>query len=259
MGERFPLTWPTRLGSPTEKQVPPAALAPAVQTIAHRGFAEVYPENTLAAVRGAAADGAAAVEVDVRRCGSGEVVVCHDETVDRVTDGSGQVSALSLDVLASLDVLGSGEAVPTLAAVVETLPDGVALNVELKERGLAGDVLGTLANRPDGAAWWLSSFDSGALEEARAAAAAFGADDGPTRIEAALLVPPGTDDPVAAAVACDADLLHPHERDCSVDLVAAAHEAGLPVNAWTVRSETTARRLVRAGVDGLIADAPTYC
>jgi len=80
-----------------------------MRLIAHRGFLSVNPENTVAAVEAAAAvaDG---IEIDVRRCGSGEPVVIHDETVDRVTDGRGAVDEHTVADLAALDVLEPGPA-----------------------------------------------------------------------------------------------------------------------------------------------------
>ena len=252
----------------TEKQVPPADEYRPVECIAHRGFAAVEPENTVGAVRRAASAGADAVEVDVRRCGSGEVVVCHDPTVDRVTDGSGAVAHLDCAALAALDVLGSGEGIPTLERVVAALPDGVGLNVELKERGIAADVVADLAGLED---WWLSSFDPGALAAARRAGVNAGSSTGPTSrsasasasdpdaVPTALLVDADVEDPIARAVDLGCSAVHPHVDRCTPGFVAAAHEAGLAINAWTVRSERTARRVADAGVDGLIADAPAWC
>lgn len=242
----------------TEKQVARAPFAAPVQCIAHRGFAGVYPENTLAAVLGAAGDGADAVEVDVRRCGSGEVVVCHDATVDRVTDGTGAVSDLSCTDLSRRDVLGSGEGIPTLGEVVDSLPAGVGLNVELKERDVAADVLRILVDVADGRDWWLSSFDGEALAAARDAATDLRATV-QRPVPTALLVTGETAAPVAAARECQCRAIHPNADVCTPDMIATAHEAGLAVNAWTVRSESTACRLARAGVDGLIADAPAFC
>ncbi len=239
----------------TEKQVPAATLVGPVQCIAHRGFAGVAPENTLRAVRAAVDAGADAVEVDVRRCASGDVVCCHDETVDRVTDGTGAVADLTRAELADLDVLGSGAGVPPLAAVVEAVPPEVGLNVELKERGIASDVLDHLAGT--GGDWWLSSFDIEAIRTASRA----GRDRAsiPDPVPVAPLVAPGRADPLAAATGTDAVAVHPHQDLCTPDLVTRAHDAGLAVTAWTVRSEVTARGLREAGVDGLIADAPAYC
>lgn len=212
-----------------------------MRLIAHRGFAALYPENTLAAVT-RAAEVADVVEVDVRRCGSGELVVIHDATVDRVTDGTGRVADLTLAELSELSVIGSGEPVPTLSAVLEAIPPAVGVNVELKERGLVGDAVVALSTVDNDAL--VSSFDPAVLEAV--------GDGAPT---AYLYV----DDPegVERAVDLDCAALHPHHQRCiGTDLVARAHDAGLSVHAWTVASAVTAKALGGAGVDGIIADRP---
>ena len=213
--------------------------------IAHRGFAETNPENTLAAVRAAGEEPAAdAVEVDVRRCGSGELVVIHDGTVDRVTGGTGRVADLALARLRGLDVLGTGAGIPTLAEVLEAT--AVPLNVELKERGLAGDAL-ALADEAGTDAWY-SAFDPVAVEEVRE----HGGD-------AALLFAEDAADALERARRLDCAAVHPHHSLCDAAFVGRARAAGLAVNAWTVRSHRTAAALAEAGVDGGIADAPGYC
>lgn len=212
--------------------------------IAHRGFAGVNPENTLAAVD--ACTGADAVEVDARRCGSGEVVVCHDATVDRVSNGEGAVADLSRAALGALDVFGTGEGVPTLAAVADALPAGVGLNVELKERGIAADALAAVA---DVDAVLVSAFDSVALGEA--------ADVGDRPL--ALLFGASPGDGLAAARDSECVAVHPALGICDEAFVRDCHDAGLRVNAWTVRDRETARQARRVGVDGLIADAPAFC
>ena len=213
--------------------------------IAHRGFAETNPENTLVAVRAAGESPTAdAVEVDVRRCGSGELVAIHDETVDRVTDGTGRVGELALARLRELDVLGTGAGVPTLAEVFEAT--AVPLNVELKERGLAADTL-DLADEAGVDAWY-SAFDPAAAEEARKHGG-----------QAALLFAEDPDEALDRARQLDCVAVHPHHPLCDADFVRRAREAGLEVNAWTVRSRGTATALAGAGADGLIADAPGYC
>ena len=212
--------------------------------IAHRGFAGVNPENTLAAVRDCA--GADAVEVDARRCGSGEVVVCHDAAVDRVSDGEGAVADLSREDLSALDVLGTGEGVPTLAAVAEALPPGVGLNVELKEQGIAADALAPVADVDDVLD---SAFDPAALREAAAAG------DRPL----ALLFGASPATGLATAQELDCAAVHPAVALCDEGFVGDCHDAGLRLNAWTIRDGETAQRAHRAGVDGLIADAPAFC
>lgn len=211
--------------------------------IAHRGYAGEHPENTLGAVRRAAC-AADVVEVDVRRCESGELVCIHDRTVDRVTGAAGLVSTFSRAELDALSVLGSGEGVPALPDVLDAVPSDTGVNAELKEVGIAADALSALRAHPHGAI--VSSFRDGVLDAAREAR------QGPEDVALAYLhdVSGGID----AAVDAGCTLVHPHYDLCDAAYVERAHDAGLAVNAWTVTTPTVARRLVAAGVDGVIAD-----
>lgn len=215
-----------------------------VRLIAHRGFADEAPENTLAAVAHAASTGADVMELDVRRCASGEVVVCHDETVDRVTDGTGRVADLTLDELAALDVLGSGEGVPTLDAVLDAAPDSLALNVECKEPGVAAEAAALLAAH-DGDAM-LSSFETDALAAAREAAPS---------VPTAFLTDSLRDRPVTTAAELGCSYVHAHYLLPFLSrLVPRAHDADIEVNVWTVRSPSIVRLLGLRGVDGVVSD-----
>jgi glycerophosphoryl diester phosphodiesterase len=209
--------------------------------IAHRGFAGVNPENTALAVERAAATGADLVEVDLRRCGSGDLVVVHDETVDRVSDGTGAVADHSLAALRDLDVLDTGAGIPTLAEVFRAAGD-TRLNVELKEPGLAADARAVAAEC--GADPLYSSFEDEVLAELAGTDADL------------AYVAPEADGAVEAATDLGCVAVHPHWRVCDEAFVERAHEAGLRVNAWTVRSEAAAATAREAGVDGLITDDP---
>jgi len=213
-----------------------------MRLIAHRGFAGIYPENTLRAL-GEAVAHADAVEVDVRQCGSGELVVIHDETVDRVTDGTGRVADLTLAELRDLDVLGTGDGVPTLEAALAAIPPEIGANVELKEAGTAADAL-ALARRGDPQVT-VSSFSAATLAEAR---------DADPRVPRALIVDADPGDGMARARKLDCAYVHPHHELCDEHLVNRAHRAGMSVNAWTVDDRSTAERLAALGVDGVIAD-----
>lgn len=213
--------------------------------IAHRGFAETNPENTLTAVRGAGKAGADLVEVDVRRCGSGELVLAHDADLDRISDATGQVGDRSLAELRSLDVLGTGAGLPTLRAAFEAASDAdVRLNVELKERDTGADVLAVADEF--GADPLLSSFDPVALDAIADAETAYIFADSPV-------------ESIERARALDCVAVHPQTELCTAGFVERAHDEGLVVNAWTVRDGATAARLRAAGVDGLIADSRAYC
>ena len=218
-----------------------------MRCIAHRGFAETNPENTVTAVR-SAAEHTDVIEIDVRRCGSGELVVLHDETVERVTDGTGRVAELSAAELAGLDVLDSGDGVPTLPSLLEATPAGVELVFDLKEDGVAADALDAADDA--GVEVLVSSFSADVLE----AASQVGAD------RLAFLAAEGDEQGmlnVARDLGCAA--IHPHWQLCVDEFVDRAHDAGLDVNAWTVPSRHDAAALAEVGVDGVIVDRPAVC
>jgi len=113
----------------------------------HRGAPKVAPENTLASFQKAREMGADGVELDVMLCADGEVVVSHDFSVDRTTDGQGRVQDLPLADLKALDA-GSwfgaefrGERMPTLLEVVQWAGDDLLLNIELKNLGIGTEGL----------------------------------------------------------------------------------------------------------------------
>lgn len=213
-----------------------------VNCIAHRGFCGVNPENTVPAVEDAVgrADG---VEVDVRRCGSGELVVHHDETVDRTTDGSGEVADHTVDELAALSVEGSDAGVPTFESVVEAVPAGVTLHAELKEYGVGEEVERIVAEADCETV--VSSFDPHAVFEV-------------TELPTALAVVEA-DDAVRRATQLGCSFLHVNLDVCDAALVERAHDAGLTVNAWTVTDPDETTVLAEAGADGVIADFPDCC
>ena len=215
-----------------------------MRLIADRGFAGMYPENTVRAVEESVAL-ADAVAVDVRRCGSGELVVCQDGTVDRVTDGTGRVSELSLAELSSLDTLGTGEGIPRLEAVLDAVPRSVGVVLRLRETDLAADILRTAAEFPVQVV--VASPYTGELAAARAAdpevprAFSFGEERDP--LEA-----------LSTARGLDAAFLLAPVSACTERLVNEAHRAGMSVNAYPVASKSEAERLEELGVDGVVAD-----
>jgi glycerophosphoryl diester phosphodiesterase len=214
-----------------------------MRLIAHRGFAARYPENTLGAVREAARF-ADEIEIDVRRCDSGELVVIHDCTVDRVTDGQGPVAHHSLAELRALDVLGTGEGVATFAEVLAAVPPTVGLTADLKEVGLADDAL-RLAARAD-AQLTVSSAHANELEGCR------GIDSSVPR---AYVCADDPDQGLTFARETDCAYLHPAVDCVDEELVRRAHVDGMSVNVWTVADRGTAEQLCDLGVDGIIADS----
>ena len=121
------------------------------RVIAHRGFSSAAPENTIAAVRAAIEIRADMVEIDVTLTSDGHVVVIHDETLDRTTNGSGEIFLFPLAELQKLDA-GSwfdpsfaGERIPTLGEVLNVVDGRILLNVEIKSEAVARGVVGKVA------------------------------------------------------------------------------------------------------------------
>ena len=228
--------------------------------IGHRGCRDQYPENTIAAVE-AAAPHVDAVEVDLRACGTGEIVVFHDETLDRVTSGTGRIDETPLAAIRELDVLGSGEPIPTLRELLDAmsaLSEPPTLNVELKSSGIAPTAVSECADTDLDVLY--SSFHGSVLREVRTADP-----DAPL----AVVCSERPDTALELADEVDAVAVHPWKdllRDTDavdertdgmgthVDLVKDAHSRDLVVNAWSVAATPEVKRLKAAGVDGVIAD-----
>ena len=179
----------------------------------------------------------------MRRCGSGEIVVLHDPTLDRVCDVDVRVDARSIDELREYGVGGTDEPVPTLSELLAALPDAVDVNVELKTTGLAVDVAEALSAVDNEA--FVSSFSARALAELR---------DVEPAIRRGLLYKKSWERALAAADRLGCELLHPYVEAVDRTHLRAAAEAGFTVNAWGVSDRETFRRTVDRGVDGVIVD-----
>lgn len=213
-----------------------------MDVIGHRGCAAEFPENTLAAVRGAAPR-VDLIEVDLRRCRSGELIVFHDERLDRLTDESGPVREFTYSELSTLTVGESEESIPTLIDVLEALPENTGLNIELKERGLHRETLDIVSKTPHDIV--ISSFDPSTLEPFRE-----------TPYPTAFLCME-TERTVRTARELGCEYLHPEQSIVDADFVEHAHDSGLNVNAWTVPSVAAVDRLRGYGIDGVIVDSWT--
>jgi glycerophosphoryl diester phosphodiesterase len=224
---------------------------PTMLMIAHRGASALYPENTLRAFIAAADLGADMCEFDVRMTRDREVVVIHDATVNRTTNGRGRVAAMNAVAIKRLDAgvrFGAefrDEPIPTLAEVAAALGGRCGMDVELKERGLEGRVCDILRERGVIESAIVSSFDWDQLKIV--------AEQAP-ELRLALL---GQKAPAAllrAAVAMHAFAIAPRSDIADGALCAEAHRLGLAVYVWTVDDAPTMRRLMTAGVDGIMTN-----
>jgi glycerophosphoryl diester phosphodiesterase len=119
-----------------------------MRVFGHRGSPGFprFGENTPTSFRQALDAGAAGIELDVRRCADGTIVVIHDATIDRTTNGAGRVSGLSYAQLSRFDA-GHGDSIPRLADVLDEFgPRGIT-NIELKESGMAAEIARMVSER----------------------------------------------------------------------------------------------------------------
>ncbi len=231
-----------------------------MRILGHRGASSDAPENTLAAFLLALEQGADGVELDARLCRSGEVVVFHDERLERLTAGRGRVADTSWDALSRLEIRSgpSGAAparIPLLSEVLQALPRTAFVNVELKSEDWNGtrvaDAAGALleAGRHE-AHVVVSSFDPRCLLRLAL---------GHPRLKRGLLLDPDRSQlvqrhltlPLLARDAVHPEGAHLEERD-----VRRWHDRGREVAVWTVDDPQVARRLRGWGVDSCITNRP---
>lgn len=252
----------------------PALSGPLPLTFAHRGGAGLWPENTLEAFRGAIQLGCTHVETDVRMTRDGEIVVFHDETLERTTNGSGRVSAHTLPQLRRLDAgyrfspdgksfprRGQGLVIPTLAELV-ALSDRVRFNVEIKERGpfdLPRALLGFIEQHGIAERIVVAAERHELMREFRRHAQG--------RIATSASRRECLQFWLASRLRLTAFLRLPYQalqipvRAGSLTVVTpqlldAAHREGLAVHVWTIDERAEMLRLLDLGVDGLMSDHP---
>ena len=227
---------------------------------AHRGASAHAPENTLPAFELAAEMGAEGIELDLQRTLDGRLVVCHDETVDRTSDGTGAIVAMPLDAVRALDFSAGGPGfsdvrIPLLEEVFELVrPTGMSVNVELKDSeerypGMYAQAceLAAQFGMTDRVIW--SSFNHWSLRDIRAA-------DRGARL--GVLYGEPLLDPWDYARGLGAQAVHPYFGTLAMTpgLVERCHQAGVAVNVWTVNQTSDARAMAAAGVDAIITNHP---
>ena len=214
--------------------------------IGHRGARGHAPENTLASVRKAIELGADWIEIDVYWV-DGELVVFHDDRLERVTNGKGLLMDQSFDYLRNLDA-GEGEQIPTLGEVFEVAGGKVGINVELKGPGTAEPVMRFLQERGvDLSRVLLSSFRHDELRLVQQLESG---------IQLGALVVELPVDAIEQAQALGAWSINPAKEVVTEAFVVAAHAAGLQVLVFTVNEVAEMERLRGLGVDGLFTDYP---
>tara|TARA_B100000767_G_scaffold272046_1_gene298914 strand:+ start:472 stop:1167 length:696 start_codon:yes stop_codon:yes gene_type:complete len=223
-----------------------------MQLFAHRGASDLAPENSMAAFELALIQQCDGIELDVRLM-SGQVVVMHDASVDRTTNGSGLVDQLSSTQWRQLDV-GNGEVPPSLRQVLERVSGCCEVNIELKSADVVGQVAAEIAYAIHHFAFKLpqlcvSAFDHRLLMALK---------DIIPHLNIAPLI---SSCPVALSqLAYDmgACALHSHTETTDAQLVNDAHESGMAIRVFTVKQADDLLRLKQIGVDAVFVNDVTW-
>ena len=232
-----------------------------VLVIAHRGFSGGAPENTLIAFKKALELGVDMIELDVHLSKDGEVVIIHDDTLNRTTNGKGKVAEYTLKELKQLDAGSSssppysGERIPTLKEVLQLVEARVPLAIELKKGERDRTTIIDLADRAFQEVEKMgmlnqvlfASFELSAIERIQErnphvpVAFISGKDwNSPNEITGGKPIP---------ILSCRARALNPFN-------ISRAHKEGIKVFAWTPNTEEEMEQFLKMGVDGIITNFP---
>lgn len=227
--------------------------------LAHRGFSGQYPENTMIAFEKAYEAGADGIELDVQLTNDGEVVIFHDETLERLTNGEGHLTDHTLDELKMLSITCQMQAglpeqtIPTLKEYFEWVQDkSILTNIEIKtvnsdDIGLEKKVLDLIEAYNIEEQIIISSFHRGNMVRVKRLN---------STIQTGLLVAGCNERIVQMTSEIGMDYLHPHALCLDEELVKFANSHDLKINAWTVNEKMDLEKAEKAGIHAIITDFP---
>lgn len=219
--------------------------------IGHRGAKGHIAENTLPSIKKAMDLGVDGIEIDVFRCASGELVVFHDKTLEKLTNAKGYIETLTLDSLRKVKVLGDYK-IPTLQEALELISGEVLLNIELKGAQTAVLTHELLESYLDSGTWTtdkliISSFNWDELElfyEVN------------KKVPIAVLTDADPLDAIPVAKQLQAKAINPNFRSLNAQNVQKIRNEKLLIYPWTVNDPADIQNMIALGVDGIITDFP---
>lgn len=226
---------------------------------AHRGFTASAPENSLAAFAAALEVGAHGIELDVRTCKTGEIVVFHDPTLARMTNGRGFVKNKSLEELQALRIRFrdqvTDEHIPTLDEVIELIKGRLILNVEIKTTGLPKDhieekVVAILRRQGMESSTIVSSFNPLVVRRLRKVAG---------KVLTGFLIDKNfhvSRSEILLSKFSGAKAIHIEKTLATQVFITKIKDLGFRCLVWSVNDFALMERLVKLGVDGIITDKP---
>jgi len=219
--------------------------------VGHRGAMGHETENTLASVQKALDLGVDMIEIDIFKVKSGELVVFHDETLDRLGNAGGRIEDYNYFALQRV-ILDGNHKIPMLQEVLRLIDNKVALNIELKGKGTTDRLNHILKYYIDEKGWSkdnfiISSFDWDELRAMRKI------DD---KIKIAILTEDDPANAIKVAEELKAEAINPHFKKLTRENVLAIKDAGFKIYTWTVNEPEDILTVKRHGVDGIITNFP---
>lgn len=219
--------------------------------IGHRGAMGHETENTLASIQKALDLGVDAIEIDVFKIKSGEMMVFHDNTVDRLTDGSGQIEDYTLSQLNDLTLKGNHK-IPELQGVLDLIDAKVRLNIELKGSNTAEGVHHIINQYIKEKGWTLDDFIISSFKwEELQAIRALNKD-----VPIAILTGGDPLEGIQIARELKAEAINPNFKELTSENNIEIKEAGFKIYVWTVNDPQDIIAMKRMGVDGIITNFP---
>lgn len=217
--------------------------------IGHRGAKGYEPENTLVSFEKAIEMDADGIELDVHLSLDGHLIVIHDETIDRTTNGKGVVNQMTLQELKSFRINEKYE-IPTLVEILDLVDQRCFINIELKNQDTAEKVVQLIESYISNKNWnnnhfIVSSFDWNALQQVRFLNEA---------IRIGVLTETNLDLAISFARFLKAEALHPDFQLLTNEYAAKIQEKGIQVFPWTVNEMEDIHRMKSFKVDGIITD-----
>lgn len=219
--------------------------------IGHRGAKGHIAENTLESVQKALDIGVDAIEIDVHKCASGELWVLHDFTLDRTTDGSGEIAKKPAEVIRKLRVEGHFK-IPLLTEVLDLIEGKCDINIELKGLNTAQPVCKIIQERIAKGKWQYSNFIVSSFQKNELFQVRQHDDHIPLGILSKASVP----EAIELGQRLNAMAIHPSLGIITRDNTKLSQDSGFKVNVWTVNERQDILRMLDFGVDGIISDYP---
>jgi len=223
----------------------------AILKIGHRGAKGHVAENTLASFQQALDMGVDGIELDVHVCATGELVVIHDFTVDRTTNGTGEVHKMTLAELKKLRVDGE-HSIPLLDEVLALVNRKCLVNIELKGRHTAKPVSDFVDTYVKNRKWSYDDFIVSSFQREELLIM----HEINKNIHLGILTQASVTQAWEWAMEFSAKAIHPHYSLLTESNVKKAQQAGLKVFTWTINDTEDIERIKSYHVDGIISDFP---